>query len=376
MSEIIDIKSPVFFQSNRVWRCYKGGILLDQFMGNPSPIDDNFPEDWLASTTIAQNRENQQSPDEGLSIIRLSDGTNGPYFKDFLASDPKCLLGIRDFIPENGIGVLCKFLDSAIRLPIQCHPDRKFARKYYKSNYGKTESWLILGTRQIHGEEPYILMGFKPDIIPEEFKKAVIKEDIASMENSLHRINVKPGDMYFIPGRIPHAIGPGVFLLEVQEPTDWVVQPERFIGDVELSHSDMWGPLEPENGLECFDYNGADSLENIIARTRLCPQITWQKEEGILERIIGPDITDCFHVDRLTVHGTIEYNCEATWHIAIITKGSGRIYGTSGHNPIKNGDCFFISNQIKSLKYQSNGSRLEISIITLGSKSATIDNKA
>lgn len=43
--------------------------------------------------------------------------------------------------------ILVKILDSAVRLPAQAHPDKIFSRKYFNSEYGKTESWIVLGTR-------------------------------------------------------------------------------------------------------------------------------------------------------------------------------------------------------------------------------------
>lgn len=347
----VPLDQPVFFQPNRVWRCYNGGLLLEHFIENQTAPDGNFPEDWLASTTNAQNGSRQQHPQEGLSFVRMPDGSKGPCFLDVLRDHPRQALGKDTFAEDSGIGVLCKLVDSAIRLPIQCHPDIDFARKHYKSEYGKTESWLILGTREINGEAPYLLLGFKPDIDPDGFKRAVLNQDIQRMEHSLHRITVKPGDMYLIPGRLAHAIGPGVFMLEVQEPTDWVIQPERYIGATELSATDMWGPLDPVTALECFDFSGADTLENIRKKLTLQPQIILQNDEVVRERIIGPEQTECFRVDRLTVLGKTDFHCDWPWHIVVITQGSGCIHGDHYSRQIRRGDYFFVPNGVKVLKY-------------------------
>ena len=108
-------------------------------------------------------------------------------------------------------------------------------------------------------------MRFKDDVDATEFKRAVRAQDIETVKNSIHKIPIKAGDMYFIPGRLPHAIGPGVFLLEVQEPTDWVVQPEQFLGDTELSYQEMYGPLDVETALDCFDYESSGTIDEIIS---------------------------------------------------------------------------------------------------------------
>ena len=357
---------PIFFEQNRVWRCYTGGKLMDSFTHRDSPCDNHFPEDWLASTTVANNGQHQQSKNDGLSKIKLPDSSKIIYFKDILLENTCELLGTDNFRDKEGIGVLCKFLDSAVRLPIQCHPDISFARKYYNSEHGKSESWFILDTRVIDGQEPYILMGFKKGVEPDSFKKAVENQDIAFMEQCLHRVKVAPGDMYFIPGRMPHAIGPGIFLLEVQEPTDWVVQPEEFIGDTQLSYSDMWGPLTPETGLECFDYQGRDTLDNILKKVKLVPDNLQNLGGGFIEKIIDMNITPCFKVDRLTINDEAKITYDAPWYIAIVADGNCVIKSKAGIDHARQGDCFFVSNKISELNFKAVDGTAKLYLITKG----------
>lgn len=356
MNELNLLNNPIFFDRNRVWRCYLGGKLLDEFTGNPNGTDGNFPEDWLASVTRSDNGEQQQSPDEGLSRIRGS----GMHFSNLLQRFPGAALG-----PEHadGLGVLCKFLDSSIRLPVQCHPDRDFSRKYFNSEHGKTESWLILATREINGEKPYILLGFKPDATPEQFRRAVMVQDIPAMTACLHKFPVKTGDVYFIPGRIPHAIGPGLMLLEVQEPTDLVIQPERQIGKITLSEQQMWAGLDHDTAFSCFDYDGAPA-EKLLARLRLKPQLKNEWPNARLENMIGPQNTDCFSVDKLIFSGEFEMTCAAPWYLGVVTSGIGTVSAASSQ-PFHCGDNFFVSNQIKQLYFQAN-MPVELYLISIG----------
>ncbi len=354
------LKKPLFFASNRVWRCYLGGKLLDQFIGNDNAVDANFPEDWLASVTRADNGEQQQLPDEGLSLIR---GTK-TLFADLLKNFPTEALG-----PDNadGLGVLCKFLDSAIRLPIQCHPDREFSRKHFNCEHGKTESWLILSTREINGEPPYILLGFKPEVTPEQFRRAVMAQDIPAMMACLHKFPVLPGEVYFIPGRIPHAIGPGLMLLEVQEPTDLVIQPERQIEKITLTEQQMWAGLEHDTAFSCFDYCG-QTPEELLVRLKLCPKLSLCGKSSRLESLIGSVHTDCFTVDRLTVQGEHDLELDAPWYLGIVTSGQGMVCGID-EQPLRRGDSFFVSHQISSLSYKNTGTAsLEIHLISRGKK--------
>ena len=358
---------PITFVPNRVWRCYEGGFLLDRFRGNENPADGFFPEEWLASTTEALNRENSQGPEEGLSRVRLPDGTPGPLFTDVIAGSPKDYLGSNAPVNGGGISILCKLLDSAIRLPIQCHPDRAFARAYYRSKHGKAESWTVLDVRSIGGEEPYLLMGFKPGVTRTVFQGAVDEQDIPQMMDMFHKIPARAGDVYFIPGRFPHAIGPGVSMIEIQEPSDWVVAPERYCGTVALSERDMWGPLTPDLGLECFDYQG-QSEDQTLDRIRMAAKVLHRDEGGRAEQLIGPETTDCFGVERIQMQGSYTYKCSKPYHIAVVTEGSGEMRIDDFRQDIRPGDVFFAPHGISSIGYSTRSPTLSICVALPGEK--------
>lgn len=352
MAPTLTVSAPLFFEPNRVWRCYPGGALLDSFLGHLSAEDTHFPEDWLASCVLAVNGEHTQGPEEGLSRLRRTGETPGPLLRDVIAADPGAYLG-----NASQMSLLCKYLDSAARLPIQCHPDREFARRHYASQHGKAESWLILGTRDIGGEEPYLLLGFKPGIRRADFACAVFAQDVAAMEAMLHRVPVKAGEVYFIPGRFPHAIGPGVFLLEVQEPSDWVVQPERFCAGQRLADADMWGPLDPETALDCFLYEG-ESIEQVRERLQKRPVALPCAGGGSLSRLIGPETTTCFGVDRLQVTGEFLLEHAAPYYLVVVISGAGELAWAGGNARIGKGDVFFVPHNLRSLQFRSVG-RLE-----------------
>ncbi len=331
----------------RVWRCYTGGAMLDAFVGNADPQDTHLPEDWLASTVQALNGPNTQSATEGLARTQLDDGTPGPFLYELIASAPETYLG-REGAPA--LDVLCKYLDSAVRLPIQCHPDRAFAHEHYHSEHGKTECWIILGTREINGETPHLLMGFRPGIRPEDFAAAVEAQDIPALVGMLHSIPARAGDAYIIPGRFPHAIGPGVFMLEVQEPSDWVVQPEAYCAGFALSPNDMWGPITPTVALDCFDYTG-ETEEQVLARTLLQPNCSLATDGGRVETIVGPMATDCFSVELLTVATTLTIPCATPYHIEIVTAGAGTLCYGEQSVAVKRGEVFFIPHGVAEIHY-------------------------
>ena len=108
---------PIFFERNRVFRIYKGGLLFHDFFGDEAK-DGNYPEEWVASSVRAMNLDSTNEK-EGISKIK---GTE-LYLDEALEKYPREILGD---CPKWD--VLVKLLDSGIRLPMQCHPDREFAK--------------------------------------------------------------------------------------------------------------------------------------------------------------------------------------------------------------------------------------------------------
>lgn len=312
---------PVFCLPERAYRCYVGGALLERFTGGGDGTDGHFPEAWIASTTRACNGPGHPET-EGLSRVRREDGTPGGFLADALARLPAGFFGAGKPAPA-ALPVLCKFLDSAIRLPIQCHPDRAFAKKHYRSEHGKSECWMVLGARRVGGKEPYLLMGFKPGITAEKFAALVRSRDSCGMAEALHKFPVRPGDAWYIPGRFPHAIGPGVFMLEVQEPSDWVVQPEAFCGDTPLSAEMQYGPLREELALECFSYRG-ESAEEVRERLCMRPETEVSVAVGVLERLADERYGRCFTVRRARVNGRLALP-PSGWRLAINAGGAGEL---------------------------------------------------
>lgn len=196
----------------RVYRFYRGGALIDALRGEP-PVDDVFPEDWLASVTPASN-PGRDDPTEGLS--RLADGT---LLRDAIETDPEAWLG-RTHVDAFGptTGVLVKLLDPAQRLPVHAHPDRRFAARQLGSRFGKTEAWIVLATRE---EAATVWVGWRERLDAPELRRLVDEQDAGAMLELLNEVEVRAGDVVYVPGGVPHAIGPGALIAELQEPTDF-----------------------------------------------------------------------------------------------------------------------------------------------------------
>lgn len=317
---------PVFFKRNRVFRVYKGGALFAELLGD-APTDGNEPEEWICSSVRAIN-PGHEDPLEGISITK-----EGVPFSLLLQKNKKEFLGERE-----DLGVLVKYLDSAIRLPMQVHPTREFSRQNFGSPYGKAEAWLILATRP----DACIYFGFSREVSREEFEEAIAKSetDANAMTAFVNRVPVKTGDVFFVDAGVIHAIGAGCLILEVQEPTDFTIQPEYYCGDYRLNDREMYLGLDPQTAIDCFHFDKFG--KDVVARGKKTPRVLVETETLCSEELIGKKDTPCFSMARHTLkaNGTLSLSTPAS--VWICVDGVGEILSEGESTAVKKGDYFFL----------------------------------
>ena len=272
------LKKPLLVKENRVRRLYRGGALIDRFRGSAEEMDGFLPEDWIGSSTYAMNRD--PVPEEGISKIILEGNRDGSETDSDLEMSIQDILSVPEYASalfgdgvekRNTPGILVKLLDSCTTLSLQTHPDREFTHRHFGDGHGKCESWIVLGGRQIDGEEPFVYFGFKDGVSRQEFHEAYYNQDVAAMRSSLNKIYVQPGDVFYVEPNIIHAIGPGVFMLEVQEPTDYVFQFDRKGVYWDLTDHEMHMGLGDEVMLASmnFELKGEELLNRNMSHVEL-----------------------------------------------------------------------------------------------------------
>lgn len=331
-------RRPLPLLRNRVYRLWRGGAVLDRFQGQADPADRNIPEEWVGSTTVS--RLPDRPPGEGLSRVGLPDDSS-VVLKDLIEAFPQDMLGETHAARLGAdLGVLCKLLDSAMRLPIQCHPDAAFARRHLGSNYGKTEAWLILATRSIDGVAPYLLFGFREGVTEADFRRVVQEQDIQAQIASLNRVEVRPGDLYLVSGGAPHALGPGVFMIEIQEPTDLVVNTEYVFCGLSRTEAQCYLGLGFDLGMRCFDFGAAGP--DYVSRHRLLPRTLRDDSAGVEEILVGPEDTPCFGMARVTVRDQVSDRDRGRCYVGIVIEGRGRLTGAACDLSLQAGGTFFV----------------------------------
>lgn len=290
---------------NRVHRTYCGGKKIDAFTGIPAPAD-RMPEDWTASITSAYDSAGIL---EGIGTT--TDGKKLP-----------------DLIGDDAYPLLVKLLDAEERLVIQAHPTASFARKYLHSNFGKTECWYFLDC----APDAYVHIGFQPDATRERWEKAFLAQDVAAMIGMLHRVPVKKGDFIFVAGGVPHAIGPGCFMIELQEPSDLMVVAERFTpSGRKIPEQRMNMGLPFNRMMDVYDYTPRSFAQ---LKKALMPSPVYLGN-GATE-ILGKETTDQFRMLRLDENGA--FSLSKKYAVGICISGQGKL----NEMEVKRGDRMLI----------------------------------
>jgi mannose-6-phosphate isomerase len=343
------IPQIILLSPNRVWRTYSGGKILDSIEGKTITKDDHFPEDWIASTTLAVNEGREAIKDEGLSKINL----NGELrtLKSLMAQFPQQIIGANHYSKYGAATqFLLKFLDSEVRLHVQAHPTRTFAGEYLNSNSGKTEAYVILKSRE-EVEEPHIYLGFKKEISHNDFKDIVEHQKIDELLSFLNKITVKPGDVFIVPGGLPHAIGEGIFMIEIMEPTDFVVRLEYKRGNYTLPENARFMGRDINFAMHMIDFNPLP-IEQIRNKYFCEPRLIVKTNNSEEEILIDEKNNECFSVHRLRVRDSIIKKSNS-FYVGIVTNGEGIIISGEQKEKLKSGDKFFIPFSTGSVEYST-----------------------
>jgi mannose-6-phosphate isomerase len=193
------------------------------------------------------------SATQGLSVLG-----DGRLLRDAVEAEPLAWLGaahVEAYGAETDL--LVKLLDVGQRLVVHVHPDRAFAQRHLGCRHGKSEAWIVLETA---GDASVVYLGFRREVAEDELRRWVDTQDTTAMLDALNVVPVAPGDAIFVPAGVPHAIGEGMLLVELQEPTDFSILMEWKGFDIDGvvdGHLDLGFDL----ALSCVDRSPRSSAE-------------------------------------------------------------------------------------------------------------------
>ena len=162
------------------------------------------------------------------------------------------------------------------------------------------------------------------------FRGGALKEQTPLL-HLLHRIPVSPSDFVFVDGGVPHAIGDGCFMIELQEPSDLMVVAERFTpSGRRIPDAKMHGGVGWDRMFDVYEYDGR-TYEETCAK--------YVRRKCAYTRICGPEFTDKFQMWRIAGGGSVALGGASA--VAVVTDDGGTLNGLT----VNCGDRLLISGE-------------------------------
>jgi mannose-6-phosphate isomerase len=316
---------PQFYLGGDAITALRGMSTSDRVVPDPvtgaRPHGEYGPEDWVASTTTQFGKDTS-------GLTKLPDGS---WLRDAVRADPRAWLGAKHVeVLGDSTGLLVKLLDAGQRLPVHFHPSDSFAQRHFDSHFGKTEAWIVVGT---YGDDPRVYPGFRESLDKRTVNDWARDQDAPAMLGALNSIPVTAGDTVYIPAGLPHAIGAGVFVVELQQPTDFSLTLEwrDFLDSPEKGHLGIGF----ETAIETLDTSGWDEerLETIVKHTA--------DVEGQTVNLLARGSDAFFRADQIRPSGVV--SLDPSFAVLVVMNGAGTLRTErAGAYPLRKGETYVV----------------------------------
>lgn len=298
---------PIPLAPNTLKSFYPGAGRIGAFR-RQHRLDPSHSEDWIASTT----------PRFGAAPLGLTTLPDGSLLADIVAADPLRWFGPHYTARYGARGaLLVKLLDSGDRLPLHIHPDRAFASRHLSSDFGKTEAWLVLHAEP--GASAHL--AFSRDVSAAELSGWVTRQDTGTLLDSCNLVPVHSGDVVFCPGGVPHAIGEGLLILEIQEMTDFSIMLEW--AGFPLDPAEVFLGLAPDVALGAVWRRGITG-EDLQALKGLCIRAAADGKPGVWP-LLPQAAGDFFAAEQIIPAGGDEVRLDPRYSVLVVNEGTGTL---------------------------------------------------
>ncbi len=313
---------PFLLPPNTFEHFYAGGSRIAELRN--SPIGSHRPEEWLGSV-----------------VTRFGESTTGltPFgdstLREEIEANPIDWLGA-EHVARHGPSpnVLVKLLDPAQRLPVHLHPTRNFANEHLNCPHGKTEAWVILESGTSDGT---VFVGTHRAVPHQEWAHLVEEQDSEAMLELLRPLTVRSGDAILVPAGTPHAIGQGLLVLELQEPTDLSILLEWRDFDIDGARDGHLGlGFDAAIGAIRPDALTDAALERLVVRATP-PQ---GQHENTVVSVMPPEADAYFRA--WAVRSTVQVRLPDGFGVLLVLDGAGQLVHGSGSINVRRGDAFVV----------------------------------
>ncbi len=167
------------------------------------------------------------------------------------------------------------------------------------------------------GPDPCVWLGLREAVGLDELSEWVEGQDIEALLGALNRVPVQAGDALFVPAGQLHAIGEGVLICELQEPSD-------------LSLLFEWRGLELEGADPYLGLGLAGALD-ATRREPLSPA----GQPGADRRLLPPEADEFFRLERIRPDGSATLAQDLS--ILVVLDGDGRLLSGGEELKLKRG---------------------------------------
>jgi mannose-6-phosphate isomerase len=229
--------------------------------------------------------------------------------------------------PQPRFPLLVKFLDAALALSVQVHPNDAQAATQTPPDLGKTEAWIILAADP--GSKIYA--GLQPGVNRRQLEEAIQQ---GTCEKLLHCFEPKAGDCLFIPAGTVHALGAGLLVAEVQQSSDTTF---RLFDWNRVGPDGKPRTLHIEQGLAVVDFQ----------RGPVNPVVPQATDRSWVSRLVS---CDKFVIDRWDFNQPQPLVGDGRFHIITVLHGAVRIKGDPQIAPLSKGGTALLPASLGSLR--------------------------
>ena len=214
-------------------------------------------------------------------------------------------------------------------LSIQCHPQRDYINKNFGEVLTQEETYYILDTK----DDAVVYLGFKEDIVPEEFENALTE----SFQNSTpldvnHYINHLPSrkhDLFLIPPGTLHSSGRNNLVLEIS--TTPYIFTFKMYDWLALDLDGTPRPLNIRRAMEnlCFDRKGEKVEQTLHSKPVLI-----EKEDDWELWHLPTHEKHSYDVHRYVLGSVVEVLTEGKCHVLNLVEGEHAEIHTEGGETI------------------------------------------
>lgn len=308
----------------RIW----GGSRMRSVLGKRLPSGKKIGESWELSgvegdLSVVANGYLAGNDIEELIEVYMGDLVGDTVYEKFGVEFP----------------LLIKFIDAAEALSIQVHPDDALAAERHNA-YGKTEMWYVLDS----DADANLYLGFNRNVSREEYLDSV---EAGTLSDMLTRVDVKPGDAYFIPAGTIHSIGGGVMVLEIQQTSDITYRV------FDWNRTDKDGnsrELHTDLAVDAMDFHRRDDLDITVVP---------KPHEAVPMQSCDYFASSLLSVDETMVRPYVELD---SFVIYVCVDGSADMVWDGGREKIAKGETVLIPAEMDEITLEGKARIIEVYI--------------